>query len=100
MPHVSLESIVVTNNRHVSADLAGEAAVLDLERGCYYGPNEVAARIWSLMQEPRGVGEIRDTLVREYDVHAARREAVPLSLLGQLHARQLVEIRELAVPAA
>ena len=100
MPHVSLESVVVANNRHVSADLAAEAVILDLERGCYYGLNEVGARIWSLLQEPRRVNEIRDLILREYDVNAARCEADLLALLGQLHSRQLVEIREPAVPAA
>ena len=47
----------------VSCELGDEAVILNLEDGAYYGLNEVAARVWKIVQEPRTVGEIRDALM-------------------------------------
>src|SRR4051794_25151529 len=64
---ISVGSHVVATKAQVSTDLGGEVAILNLEEGKYYGLEAVGSRIWSLVQEPRTVGEIRDVLVREYD---------------------------------
>jgi len=53
---------------HLYCDLNGEAVVLSLANGRYYGMNEVAARIWELVQEPRSVEEIEEAILLEYDV--------------------------------
>lgn len=65
---VSNCSRVVATKEQVSSVLAGEAVILDLKSGVYYGLNDVGARIWNLLQEPRKVDEIRDTLLAEYSV--------------------------------
>lgn len=95
---VTLSSVIAARSQHVSADLEGEAVILDLERGRYYGLNEVGARVWSLVQEPRSVSEIRDCILREYAVDAGRCEADLLALLGQLLRKQLVELRDAPTP--
>ena len=43
-------SVIVTATDQVSADLAGEAVILNLESGVYYSLDEVGAYIWSLIQ--------------------------------------------------
>ena len=53
---------------HLYCDLNGEAVVLSLANGRYYGMNEVAARIWELVQEPRSAEEIEEAILLEYDV--------------------------------
>src|SRR2546426_12791479 len=79
-------SIVVAIRDQVSADLAGEAAILNLKSGVYYGLNAVGARIWSLIQEPKSVEDIRDAILNEYDVDPERCESDLLQLLQQLAA--------------
>ena len=76
-----------------SSDLGGEVAILDLKAGVYYGLDAVGARIWSLIQEPRTVNEIRDILLEEYEVEPERCERDLLALLRRLADEGLVEVR-------
>jgi hypothetical protein len=77
----------------VSSDLGGEVAILDLKAGVYYGLDAVGARIWSLIQEPRTVNEIRDILLEEYEVEPEHCERDLLALLRRLADEGLVEVR-------
>jgi Coenzyme PQQ synthesis protein D (PqqD) len=90
---VSGSSTVVAAKDQVSSDLDGEVAILDLKAGVYYGLDAVGARIWSLIQEPRTVNEIRDILLEEYDVEPERCERDLLVLLRRLADEGLVEVR-------
>jgi hypothetical protein len=91
---VSLDSVVAASKDQVSSDLGGEAAILDLEAGVYYGLDEVGARIWELIQEPRSAREVRDALLAEYDVEPERCERDVLALLQELADAGLVEVRD------
>ena len=90
---VSGSSTVVAAKDQVSSDLGGEVAILDLKAGVYYGLDAVGARIWSLIEEPRTVNEIRDILLEEYDVEPERCERDLLVLLRRLADEGLVEVR-------
>ncbi len=46
----------------ISCDLAGEAPILNLKSGVYFGLDAVGARIWSLLQKPVMLAEICDAL--------------------------------------
>lgn len=91
---VSERSTVVAAKDQVSCDLAGEAAILNLQSGVYYGLDAVAARIWHLVQEPRTVQDIRDALLMEYEVEHDRCERDLLVLLQDLAAAGLIEVRD------
>ena len=88
----SERSTVVASKGQVSSDLGGEVAILDLDAGMYYGLDEVGARIWELIQEPSMVGDIRDTLVLEYDVEPERCERDLVDLLQKLAGEGLIEV--------
>jgi hypothetical protein len=49
---ISLETTVVATKEQASTDLGGEAAILNLRNGVYYGLDPVGARIWNIIQEP------------------------------------------------
>ncbi len=85
---------VKASSDQVSCDLAGEAAILDLQNGVYYGLDPVGARIWELIQTPREVREIVSQLLDEYDVEPQQCENDVLALLGQLSQRGLIEVGE------
>ena len=89
---VSGDSTVVAAKDQVSSDLGGEVAILDLKAGVYYGLDTVGARIWSLIQEPRTVNEIRDILLEEYEVEPERCERDLLVLLQRLADERLIEV--------
>ena len=89
---VSGDSTVVAAKDQVSSDLGGEVAILDLKAGVYYGLDAVGARIWSLIQEPRTVNEIRNILLEEYEVEPERCERDLLVLLQSLADEGLIEV--------
>lgn len=95
---ISVETTVVATKEQASADLGGEAAILNLKNGVYYGLDPVGSRIWTLIQEPRTVGEVREMLLEEYDVDADRCERDLLALLRQLAENNLIDIVDDAVP--
>ena len=91
---ISERSVVVAAKDQVSCDLAGEAAILNIKSGVYYGLDPVGARIWNLMQEPRAVGEIQNTITGEYDVEPDQCARDLVNLLEKLLAEGLIELRE------
>lgn len=78
---VSHHASVVATKEQVCSDLAGEAVILDLKAGVYYGLNDVGARIWNLTQEPKTVNEIRGGILSKYLVDPEQREPDILALL-------------------
>jgi hypothetical protein len=83
---------IVASREQVSCALGGDVAILNLKNGVYYGLDPMGARIWNLLQQPRTLAELRDILINEYDVDAARLELDIQELLSQLVDNQLVEI--------
>ena len=63
----------ITN--HASCELGGEAVLLNLDTGVYYGLDTVGTRIWKLLQQPRSIAELRDVIIDEFDVDPDRCEA-------------------------
>ena len=76
----------------VSTVLDGEAVLLELNRGVYFGLNEVGTRVWQLVQAPTPVAAVRDAICREYDVPPDRCFEDVTSLLDRLQNEGLVEV--------
>ena len=95
MPDVRMDAAtrVVAARDQVSVEVDGEAVILNLADGVYYGLDPVGAHVWALMEQPRTVAELRDAVVAEWEVDAATAEADLLALLADLAARGLVEVR-------
>lgn len=75
----------------VSAMLgAEEVALLSASRGKYYGLNSPATRIWELLESPKSMDELIDTLMAEYDVGAEECRQQTRELVAELVAENLV----------
>jgi Coenzyme PQQ synthesis protein D (PqqD) len=72
--------------------LEGEAVILNLATGTYYGLDAVGTRIWELVQEQGRVDAVIEALLREYEVEPTRCEQDLLGLLHKLYAKGLIEI--------
>jgi hypothetical protein len=83
---VSEYTSVVAAKEQVSSDLAGEAVILDLKSGVYYGLNSVGASIWNLIQEPRTINEVRDAILAQYEVEPEQCDRDIKALLEELEA--------------
>jgi hypothetical protein len=93
---LSVHSIVNAAPEQVSCPLGDEAAILNLKNTVYYGLNPVGARVWTLLQQPRSVGELRDALLDEYDVDENRCESDLLELLEKMRSEGLIQVRSAA----
>ncbi|MFZ0412975.1 MAG: PqqD family peptide modification chaperone [Candidatus Acidiferrales bacterium] len=97
---LSLHSIVVAAREQVSCPLGDEASILNLKNTVYYGLDPVGARVWTLLQQPCSVEQLRDTLLEDYEVESARCENDLLSLLEKMRDEGLIEVRGDARDAA
>jgi hypothetical protein len=88
----SQDAIVVAAKEQVSCELGGEAAILHMERGTYYGLDVIGAEIWKRLQTPVRVGELREFVMREYDVELAQCEQDLATLLEKLSAEGLIRV--------
>jgi hypothetical protein len=93
-PTISDRSVVVAAKDQVSCDLAGEAAILNIKNGVYYGLDTVGARIWNLVQEPRAVAEIQNAITNEYDVEPELCAHDLVDLLEKLLTEGLIEVKD------
>ena len=79
----------------IEAEVDGELVALHVDNGTCYGFNGTATRIWSLLDEPKRLSELRDILLAEYDVDAVTCEAELRDLLADLEGDGLVELEPL-----
>jgi hypothetical protein len=75
---------------HASCELGGEAVVLNLDTGVYYGMDSVATCIWRLLHQPRSLAELRDLVTDEFDVASDRCEADLVEFVASLSSHGLV----------
>lgn len=75
--------------RAVFRDLEGEAVILHLDSGTYFGLNRVGTRIWQLVEQHGRLAAVFDILAREYAVDPAVLERDLLSLVADLERHGL-----------
>jgi hypothetical protein len=90
---ISSNTVVVATTDQVSSDLAGESVILNLKSGTYFGLNEAGSIVWSLIQQPKSVGEVCQNILQEYEVDPQTCEKDVQALLSDLLTAQLIEIR-------
>ena len=89
MRELSLADSVAINPDVVFRALDGEAVLLSLDAGIYYGLDPVGTKIWELMVELGSLRLVFEAMLREYDVEAATLERDLLRLVNDLCANGL-----------
>lgn len=90
---IDFKSIIVASKDQLSSSIGGETVILGLKAGRYYGVGAAGARIWQIIQEPRRVSDICETIVSEYEVDPATCQADLLKLFQQMAEARLIEVR-------
>jgi hypothetical protein len=90
---IGWDDVVQVSASQVSTAVSNEIAILNLDRGMYYGLNPTGARIWECVQSPVRVREIHALLLSEYEVDAEALQRDILQLLGQLRDQGLIEVQ-------
>lgn len=87
------EVLVQRRGGLIEAEVDGEMVALHVDNGACYGFNHTATRIWSLIEQPQRLSDLRDALVRQFDVEPETCERQLLELLKELEQDGLVEMR-------
>jgi len=90
-------SIVKRMPDQVSCDLSGEAVILNLNSGMYYGIDEIGALIWAALEEPRTLEYLRETILRDYQIDKETCDHDVIAFLADMNAAGLIEINDAAV---
>ncbi len=69
-----------------------EVFILHLETKGSYALNETAARIWTLIDGQRSVGDIAQFIVAEYEIHEDECLAAVTGIIGELVDEKLLVI--------
>ena len=91
---ISPSSVAKRSEQQTSADMPGEAVILNPVTGTYFGLDEVGARVWELIETPRTVAELCAAIGDEYEVEAKQCEHDLHRLLHELCEAGLVEIED------
>jgi hypothetical protein len=76
----------------VSCDLSGEAVILNLNSGMYYGIDEIGGLIWSALEEPRTLEYLREAILCDYQIDRETCDRDVRAFLADMHAAGLIEI--------
>ncbi len=93
MPVQSDDLVLRSSDDVLVRALDGEAVLLDMASGKYFGLNEVGARIWELVEKGESLGAIRAAIVAEFEVDEASAGEDLSALVVELEARGLVSRR-------
>ncbi len=93
MRSASLENTFILSKDALFRDLDGEAVILDLDSGTYFGLNAVGTRIWQLVEQHGRLAAVLDELCREYDAAPDTLETDLLELVSRLAEAHLGELR-------
>ncbi len=92
----SLSSTIQIPEDVMFRDLGGEAVILNLASGKYYGLDEVGTRMWALLAEHGQVGPVYRAMLQEYDVDEERLRQDLFELVDRLAANDLVKVVDVA----
>lgn len=89
---ISLETVVKSSNNVISTEMDGEAVLMHVPTGTYYGLNSVGAVIWKQMTEPVVVDRICNVIAEEFDVDHEVCTGDVLNVLKEFGNAGLVEV--------
>jgi Coenzyme PQQ synthesis protein D (PqqD) len=91
---VSLDTAWEVSDDVVVRDLDGEAVLLNLASGIYFGLDPVATRVWQLIDEHGNLASVLAAMREEFDAPADVLERDVLRLASELAAKGLVVARD------
>jgi len=71
-------------------EVDGEAVLLSLDQGFYYGLDELGTRIWKLLDDGLGMEQVVDAVVTDYDVEREQAHQDIVKFLDELEESGLI----------
>ena len=91
---VALTDRVAVHPSVICRELAGEAVLLSLESGVYYGLDGVGTRVWQLLVEDKSIADACAAMIDEYETTLDVLHEDVLTLVDTLCEKGLVMPRQ------
>ena len=91
---LSLTSRVRWSDDQLAATVDQEVVILSVERGSYYGLDDIGSEIWQWLANEMRVDALCASLTEKYDADKATIEHDVLELLGKLAAEGLITVAD------
>lgn len=85
-------SLVQWSDDAIAKQVGGETVILSIERGTYFGLDNIGTEIWGRLETPVRVEVLCDALVAKYNADRAIIERDVLQLLESLAANGLISV--------
>ena len=89
---ITLNSLIYHDPKIISAPMDDELVMFNLERGMYYGLDDIASHIWQRLAEPISVTDLSEELLKEFDIDRETCQRETLELLNWLYQQDLIKI--------
>jgi len=97
MTKITKNTQLKRNNNLISSEIDGEAVMMSLENGEYYGLNETGSFIWEAIGEEITFADLLKTIENNYnDFPKETGENEIIELLLQLQQKNIIEINNQA----
>ena len=80
------DTVLTRSEEVLEADIDGEKVMMSIERGEYYGLDNIGSEIWAMFEKPRAVSEVCATMGARYNVSPEDCERDVVAFLGDLVA--------------
>ena len=90
MPDISLTDAVRVPEDVIFRELNGEAVILNLDKGTYFGLNSVGMRIWQLCERHASLRDVWATMQRAFDAHGDTLRLDLLAFVNELSSKGLL----------
>lgn len=89
---ITLDATVTITPEVVFKELRGEAVLLDLASGVYFGLDETSTRLWQLLMSHGSLRRAFDSMLAEFDVEPERLQNDLIDFVAELTRRRLITV--------
>jgi hypothetical protein len=88
----NLESTITISPEVLFRDVDGEAVILNLKNGKYYGLDPVGTRMWTVLAEQKELRAAHRLLLEEYEVGAEQLEQDLVAFVDKMAGHALMQV--------
>jgi hypothetical protein len=89
---IELDTIIRRAPDPLSGEIDREVVLLSAEHGAYFQLNDVASRVWALLESPTTPAAVIDRLIEEFEVSRPVCEAQVLDFVRGLFREGLIRV--------
>lgn len=88
------ENNIVMQNKDIDvSDLNGEKVMMNIDKGEYFSLNSLGSRIWEIIDKPKKINEVINTLLEEYEVSEEECKENVMNFLDVLKHVDLINVK-------